>query len=1668
MVEQEQPGPSSAPARPPGYPARVTRPLVLDVELSRAGALHGLGALGPDGEEVVAERAADVPAALRTIAGWKADLLVGHNLALHDRPWLARYAPGHPALALPWVDTLVLSPLAFPERPYHRLVKEHRLVRESIPAPLADCRATLQVLADEQRAFARMSPALLDFVRAALADPRVPGSNVGYRSILGGQTPTLEAALPPLRKSLAEHGCAAGLAALQSDPATALALAYVAAWMRVPPGSTLPAWTRMQHPETTTLLAALRSRGCGGCAWCATHTPEAWLQRLFGYDAFRPVPPSPSGGSLQRDIVACGMENRPLYAVLPTGTGKSACFQIPAAARHRRTGALTVVISPLQSLMKDQVDQLRERDPHATTVNGSLTMPERTRALDEVRSGFTSLVYLSPEQLRNRGVRRALEARNIGAWVIDEAHCLTDWGHDFRTDYLYVPRFARELAKAHGTPVPPFQCFTGTSQLAVTEAIRALFLAEVGQDLEVHDGGSERGNLTFAVELQPTGDKMGRTLELLETHLERGCPGAAIAFCSTRAQTEEVAAHLAAGGWAARAYHAGLNPQLRREVQDRFIAGELQVIAATSAFGMGVDKPDIRLVVHLDVPGSLEAYLQQAGRAGRDGAHAACVLLFEPGDIDKQFRMATLGALTLRDLQALWRGLQRVPSSRVGAVEERVVTRGELSRMDTVSELFNPDDPATDTRLTAAVSWLERAGLFARDENHTQVFQGRPRYPSLDAAMEQVVALNLPPATREAWRRVLARLYQAEPDEGLTADDMAELAGEGDPVGGGTRVLGLLQRMVDAGLVTGGARLSAFLAWGVPDPTRERGARLLAANAALLAALPELSGGADEGEWLQASPLRIADHLTAVHGLQVPPGRVLQLLRALERDGLGLSDQERSLDLRFTRRDQISVRARRPWAEIERLGRLRAAAANAVIDALDPLAARSGTRGGAVLVDFDMETLVRALDGSLLLTGQVRSGPALVDQVLLLLHDARVLTLQGGLSVFRQAMVLRRPQDAPRLLRREAVEPLLHHQSERNLHIHVVSEYARLGANGMDRARALTRDWFGASRDVFLQRWFAGRREALDRATSPEAYRRIVEDLDPKQREVVTARPEANLLVLAGPGSGKSRVLVHRVAWLVRVRRVRPDGILVVCYTRANAIELKRRLRALIDVEARGVTVTTLHGLALRLTGRSPRAGIAFDQILDDALAVLLGQRATDGSDADEVRELALRGATHLLVDEYQDLDERQARLVAAIGGRTHPDASQRLAVFAVGDDDQSIFGWRGGSARWVREFGAAWNAQQFSLTRCFRCSQPILEAAGALIGPVHGRLKSGVVLEASGAGEPVSRWRARADQVGPIVAELIGTARDGVAVLARTRSALTPVRAALEAAGIAVQWPLAHDEALPLPRIREVVRVLDALEARAGEVVTGEAIDRLIGRGGGPWRALLARWRDDVVLSHGPEGTLGATALRALWELLATERGERTLGEGVRLGTLHGAKGLEWPHVILVDGGDGGTDDDERRLWYVGMTRAARRLDLVVCEERPHPLLCGVGVEQAPSQLASGATRVRYDMLGLDEIWIDGLGREADARGHDVLESLEFGEAVYLEERGARLALIACRAVIGWLTGPAAVTWRGRSATLKFVAAIRRTAEQSDPTWRARLRRDAWWVPVCEGTWRD
>lgn len=334
------------------------------------------------------------------------------------------------------------------------------------------------------------------------------------------------------------------------------------------------------------------------------------VRRYWGFDALRPI---------QGEAIAAALDGRDSLVVLPTGGGKSLCYQVPAAV----SGTTDVVVSPLIALMKDQVDGLKAAGIPATFVNSSVPWDELQRRMDGVAAGRFRILYVAPERFRSGGFRRALARVRLGLLAVDEAHCVSEWGHDFRPDYLRL-----DDAIAAARPAPAVAC-TATA----TPEVRAAIVARLGlADPRVLVRGFRRDNLFLEVErVGGAGDKLGRLADHLRDALAG--PGSALVYCATRRRAEEVASGLAQRGLAADAYHGGLTSDARRSVQDRFMDGSTRCVVATNAFGMGVDKADVRFVGHHDLPGSPEGYYQEIGRAGRDGRPSRCVLLFNHGDL---------------------------------------------------------------------------------------------------------------------------------------------------------------------------------------------------------------------------------------------------------------------------------------------------------------------------------------------------------------------------------------------------------------------------------------------------------------------------------------------------------------------------------------------------------------------------------------------------------------------------------------------------------------------------------------------------------------------------------------------------------------------------------------------------------------------------------------------------------------------------------------------------------------------------------------------------------------------------------------------------------------------------------------------------------------------------
>ena len=341
------------------------------------------------------------------------------------------------------------------------------------------------------------------------------------------------------------------------------------------------------------------------------------LQTFFGYGEFRPQ---------QEEAVSTALEGRDVLVVMPTGAGKSLCFQLPAALSE----GVTLVVSPLIALMRDQVDALNRRPEFAQLGCGCLTslqsLDEQNDLLRAMRAGRLKLVYVAPERFRSGAFMDALRSVKIARFVVDEAHCISEWGHDFRPDYLSL----REVVELLGNP--PLLAATATA----TKRVQTSIIANLGmRDPLVLVGGFNRPNLHFSVHRckseNEREEKLTRALPKLSA-----LGGSGLIYCATRKQCEQVFeaadAALAPLGQRAGMYHAGLDADLRNQMQREWLAGERQVLVATNAFGMGIDKPDVRFVVHCACPDSLESYYQEAGRAGRDGRRSRCVILYHFAD----------------------------------------------------------------------------------------------------------------------------------------------------------------------------------------------------------------------------------------------------------------------------------------------------------------------------------------------------------------------------------------------------------------------------------------------------------------------------------------------------------------------------------------------------------------------------------------------------------------------------------------------------------------------------------------------------------------------------------------------------------------------------------------------------------------------------------------------------------------------------------------------------------------------------------------------------------------------------------------------------------------------------------------------------------------------------
>ena len=1631
--------------------------------------------------------------------------VIGHNILHHDLPYLAAAASRFAALAEAPVDTLWLNPLAFPRNPYHHLVKHYqdgRLQSGHVNDPEMDARLVFDVLQNQIGAFEKLKDDAPDALTAyhflATGLPRSGGFDALFTLVRGTGRPDEQEAFDAMRRLLAGQVCVHRLEQTLGrleNPSLAWPMAYALSWISVAGGdSVMPPWVRMQFREASLIVRHLREAACSdaSCQWCVEHNdPKRALDRWFGFPSFRPEPVDEFSQPLQERIVTEAMAGNSILGILPTGTGKSVCYQIPALSRFDKTGALTVVISPLVALMSDQVQGLaRAGISSAVTINGLLSLPERHDALDRVRMGDAAMLLISPEQLRSNSIRNVLKQREVGLWVLDEAHCISKWGHDFRPDYRYVSRFIKESSDDIPAPI---LCLTATAKPEVVRDIREHFKTRLDQDLVLLDGGASRTNLSFMVRETQRATKLADILNEIEQGLPAKGVSGAVVYCATRNTTERVAEFLKQQGVSAERFHAGLLPEEKHEIQEQFRTGKLRVIAATNAFGMGIDKPDIRLVVHGDVPGSLENYLQEAGRAGRDREPASCVLLFNTEDVERQFSLSARSRLARHEIGAILKALRRL-DTRTRDEGKIVATPGEIVREESDFE-FQRDSATDDTRVKTAIAWLEEASLVRREENNVQVFPASLRVQSLEAAAALLEKVGISGTRRKQLLDIVRHIVNAPVGEGVSTDDLAGASGLST-----AKLRKALTDLEAIGIASDDTNITIFVHSGVADASQARLQQAARLEEDLIAMMREMAPDADATEPIPFNLSVACQELRQRGHGEVRPDLVETLLRGMAQDGRDMEGGRGNLSLRKSARGSILVRLQRSWNVVSQTAELRRQGAQRLLTYLLTHVPK-GTRGKDIQVETTLGNLLSTITGDTLLRGAVKDPNRLMDRALLWLHEQQVLTLGRGLSVFRPAMTLHLGAKAGGFTVQHFA-PLEEHYTEQTIQTHVMSTYAEKGLENIETAQRLSDDYFVLEQDAFVRRWMPGRGTEFRRQATGATYKAIVDDLgNTVQQQIVRDdREKTNVLVLAGPGSGKTRVLVHRIAYLVRIKREDPRGILVLAYNRHAAAEIRERLRRLVGDDAAFVTVSTVHSLAMRLVGAS-FAGMQtadipdFQGLLQKATAMLRGD-GLGKHEAEALRDTLIKGYRWILVDEYQDIGPDEYALIAAVAGRTLDDPDLRLSLFAVGDDDQNIYAFSGASIRYIRQFEQDYAAKPVFLTENYRSTRHIVDTANAVIAGAAARMKLGHDITVDQARtkadpggplaklDPVSRGRVQIlecpagndAQAMSALDELIRLSRldpdwtwSRAAIISRHWRKLMPVRDFAENLGIPVE--MANENTPKLWRMREMQAFVKALRKAPTKLFSIKELTDVLNA------IPPSRWTDRIGEGLG---------------LLAREVGSRSLpvpdivewfaewardswGEqrGLMLLTAHRAKGLEFDDVVILDGGwerpsQSEDQDAPRRLFYVAMTRARRSLSVISNDN--HEYL----PTKAPSVLIRRVTPDLTALPGPRRYYHAAEARMVDLSyagrlrsGHPSLAAIRqarVGDEVTLAKDGERWEL---RNAKGHMLGRMSKSFAPPPNTVfeggEIAAILTRRKEDSGEDFHHMLRREEWEVVLPE-----
>lgn len=1458
----------------------------IDVEINpKNNMIHDIGSIKSDGAAFHSNAISEF---IKYLNG--TEYVCGHNIIDHDVKYL-KHALNSAKIDLSYaIDTLYLSPMLFPNKPYHALVKDDKLQTDDINNPLNDSMKARDLLNDEIRAFNDLDNYMKGILYSLLKDATGFGGffkYIDYRRFDNDVRNTIKLKFNTnicgncnLEKLIMDHPIE-----------LAYSLVLINANNRY---SITPPWVLKRFPNVERIMYLLRSSRClSGCKYC-NESLDAFkgLKSFFGYDSFRTF----SGEPLQERAANAAIDNKSLLAVFPTGGGKSLTFQLPALMSGHTSKGLTVVISPLQSLMKDQVDNLEKNGiTDAVTINGMLDPIERSKSFERVADGTATILYISPESLRSRTMEHLLLGRNVVRFVIDEAHCFSAWGQDFRVDYLYIGEFIKNLQdKKNLSEAIPVSCFTATAKQKVIEDIVDYFKDKLSLDLEVYSSKASRTNLNYKVfEKKTEEDKFSEVRRLLE---EKKCP--TIIYVSRTRRAYEIAERLSSDGYPARPFHGKMDKQEKIENQDAFINGKVDIIVATSAFGMGVDKKDIGMVIHYEISDSLENYIQEAGRAGRDESVTAdCYVLFNDEDLNKHFLLLNQTKMSIKEIQQVWKAIKDLTRFKSKVSQSALEIARRAGWEDNILDI--------DMRVNTAISALEDAGYIKRGQNMPKVFADSILARNAEEAIKRInESYKLDGKQKVQANRIIRKLIAAKSRK-VPGDEIPESRVDrisdhlGIPKEEVIRIVNILR---EERILADTKDMRAYIKksdninisynilkshWDVESFLSER-----LSNIETEYNLKILNEGAEESgfESVTISRLKTIINFWTIQNL-IKSARINEY------------------------KDSVKVQRIIAKDEFDRIVLDRYELSKFILDYLYD---RSKKNKDNDIVEFSMVELKEAYENLLTM---FKSRPINLDDienVLYYLSKIEAIKIDGGFLVVYNPMDIERlEEDLKKRYKVEDYKKLKQYYENRMEQIHIVGEYARKVISDYKEALQFVDDYFQLSYKNFIDKYFKGsKRDELTRNITPRKFNELFGQLSPAQLNIINDNESKYIVVAAGPGSGKTRVLVHKLASLMLMEDVKHEQLLMLTFSRAASTEFKKRLMKLIGNAANFIEIKTFHSYCFDLLGRLGTLEKS-DKIIAETI---------DRINSGDVERCRIT-KTVLVIDEAQDIDGDEFRLISTL-----VENNDDLRVIAVGDDDQNIYEFRGANSKYLDELLIRKDARKIELVENYRSKNNLVKFTNHFADKISKRLKKTPIFAAQADNGSIRIHKYMSNNlITQLVNDLLVNDIEGtVCILSRTNYEAIQINGLLLRNNIPAKL-IQSNEGFSVYNLLEVRFFLYSLKLPDGVHLIDEEV----------WneakRLMLEKYKGssnlELVLNMLSDFETVNSKYRYKSDLEVFIRESRLEDfldgskDTVLVSTIHKAKGREFDNIIMMLDGFSPSTDEELRQLYVGLTRARNNL---------------------------------------------------------------------------------------------------------------------------------------------